>query len=529
MLRDIKFTLKTDHKNLIYINDTATPMIIRWKLAIQEFDFKIEHIPGKDNIVADGFSRLVPNSLAALVHVDPEEQEFYLCPLISESCSAPEHIRTLLGRAHNSKVGHGGLERTINKVRTICIAESRTEPQQLRSHVQNFIKKCPCCQKMSFIKIPVQTNPFTTASYEPHQRLNIDTIGPVEKDKDGNVYILVIIDTFTRWIELYPTKTVAAEECVEKLLQHFGRFGTPTELLTDNGTQFVNKTVIEIMRLLQVQHTRTLAYSKQENAIVERANKEVLRHLRALVYDSKVIENWGTYLPLVQRIINSTKHESTNASPAQLLFGNAINLDRGMLITPTPVNGEDIKLSKWAADMLSTQQRLMQHAHTTQLIKDQRHMLKARPVVDIFEKDSYVLIEYHDGLKKGPPSKLLTNLKGPYKVLGNQGAHYTVRNLRTNKDETYHATALRPFYYDILTTDPRDVAIRDNQEFVVESIVEHRGDKRRKSEMEFKIRWQGYNPEADTWGTWKDLRLVPKLHDYLREHNMASLVPSNLE
>ena len=113
--------------------------------------------------------------------------------------------------------------------------------------------------------------------------------------------------------------------------------------------------------------------------------------------------------------------------------------------------------------------------------------------------------------------------------MGNKGAHYTVRNLRTNKDETYHATALRPFYYDILTTDPRDVAIRDNQEFVVESIVEHRGDKRRKSEMEFKIRWQGYNPEEDTWGTWKDLRLVPKLHDYLREHNMASLVPSNLE
>ncbi len=58
---------------------------------------------------------------------------------------------------------------------------------------------------------------------------------------------------------------------------------------------------------------------------------------------------------MLQRIINSTKHASTNATPAQLLFGNAIDLDRGMLTTPLPVPGEEIKLSTWAADMLATQ------------------------------------------------------------------------------------------------------------------------------------------------------------------------------
>ena len=125
-------------------------MIIRWKIAIQEYDFMIEHIPGKDNIVADGFSRLVSNSLATLVQVDIEEQKYYLYPLTSDTCQTPEHIRLLLSRTHNSKVGHGGLERTMSKVRTICAAENRTEPINLRSHVQNFIKKCPRCQKMSF-------------------------------------------------------------------------------------------------------------------------------------------------------------------------------------------------------------------------------------------------------------------------------------------------------------------------------------------------------------------------------------------
>jgi hypothetical protein len=59
LIRGVKFTLRTDHKNLIYINDTMTEMVIRWKIAVQDYDFDIEHIPGVNNIVADGLSRLI--------------------------------------------------------------------------------------------------------------------------------------------------------------------------------------------------------------------------------------------------------------------------------------------------------------------------------------------------------------------------------------------------------------------------------------------------------------------------------------
>ena len=56
-LRDVKFTLQTDHLNLTYVNSEPKQKVQRWKLAIQSFDFWIEHIPGHDNIVADGLSR----------------------------------------------------------------------------------------------------------------------------------------------------------------------------------------------------------------------------------------------------------------------------------------------------------------------------------------------------------------------------------------------------------------------------------------------------------------------------------------
>ena len=95
-----------------------------------------------------------------------------------------------------------------------------------------------------------------------------------------------------------------------------------------------------------------MAYSKQENAIVERINKEVNRHLRAFTFDSASLESYKLCLPFVQRIINSAVHSSTGASPASLLFGNQLNLNRGIL-TKFPDNPElPISASKIIANML---------------------------------------------------------------------------------------------------------------------------------------------------------------------------------
>ena len=58
LIRDIPFTLMTDHKNLIFINDCASDKVRRWKLFTQEYDALVEHLPGDSNRIADNFSRL---------------------------------------------------------------------------------------------------------------------------------------------------------------------------------------------------------------------------------------------------------------------------------------------------------------------------------------------------------------------------------------------------------------------------------------------------------------------------------------
>jgi hypothetical protein len=62
ILRDRKFTVMTDHKNLTYLNQASNPMVVRWNVALQELDFDLLYVPGGENTIADAMSRLCLNN-----------------------------------------------------------------------------------------------------------------------------------------------------------------------------------------------------------------------------------------------------------------------------------------------------------------------------------------------------------------------------------------------------------------------------------------------------------------------------------
>jgi transposase InsO family protein len=91
--------------------------------------------------------------------------------------------------------------------------------------------------------------------------------------KLGNI-ALIVIDTFTRWIELYPITDFTEEVAALKILEHFGRYGPPTEILTDRGAQFVNKLVKILCGTYGTKFSKTpIAHSHENNAKEENANK----------------------------------------------------------------------------------------------------------------------------------------------------------------------------------------------------------------------------------------------------------------
>ncbi len=100
----------------------------------------------------------------------------------------------------------------------------------------------------------------------------------------------IVSPVVARLMELYPFSDISALPCARALLSHVCRYGTPMTVRSDRGTQFVNDIISQLLGLLQIEHELSLAYSKEQNAIVERANKEVMRHLTAIIFDKRVRE-----------------------------------------------------------------------------------------------------------------------------------------------------------------------------------------------------------------------------------------------
>ena len=473
-------------------------------MQIMEYNFNIEFLKGEENVAADHFSRLCDRVMSLTFNP-------IVAPLSFE-------VKHKLKGVHNSLAGHNGVEKTIEKL----TAQGVAPWPAWRDDIKQFIASCPICQKLDQRSIKIHTEPFTTSTREPMQTLNIDSIGPLPADQYGNTFILVVIDCFTRFVELYAVRDVGAVEAARALLQQVGRYGAPQFIRSDRGSQFVNETIEQLLKLVGTEHQLTLAYSKEENAIVERANKEVMRHLRAILLDKNTTNDWVTYLPFVQRIMNASEHSSIGMSPAQLLFGNAVTLDKGIFLPHkygyNPTSEEDVPLSEWASKMVSKQAELIRLAREHQAQSDDQKIVEADPRRTEFPINSYVLVQY----RVRPPTKFHTAWKGPMRVVDFRKSSYSVQDLVTSKIHTYHVTQLKAFKYDEMEVDPAQLARAEQQEFLVENILEHRGDTNSRLDYEFLVQWVGY--EDPSWESWTDVKDNEELIKYLYTHQLKKFL-----
>ena len=89
------------------------------------------------------------------------------------------------------------------------------------------------------------------------------------------------------------------------------------------------------------EHLTIMAYSHEENSIVERANREVNKHLRAIVFDRKIKTNWSIALPLIQRLMNTLEHSATGCAPTSIIMGNNVILDQCLVYETQNKDGTD--------------------------------------------------------------------------------------------------------------------------------------------------------------------------------------------
>jgi hypothetical protein len=506
LIRDKHFVLRTDHKNLTYVNDPPSPKVRRWKITLQEYDFSLEHIPGKENIVADAFSRLLPITTEVLC--------------ILKGLKIPDDKYKLLATVHNTIVGHHGLERMLSKLRDL-----KHEWKEMRDHARRFIDNCPCCQKMNNIRVSIKTHPFKLATTRPMEVIHIDTLYMGIENQHGDKYLLVLIDSCSRWIELYPIPDLTATIAATKLVEYFGRYGRPSQILSDMGLQFINKLHEELYTLTGINKLETTPYSHEENGLVERANKEVLRHTRAILFDKGIHKEWNIAIPMVQRILNSTKSSVTGCTPAELVLTNSANLERGIYMEHVPTNIDTASLSEWHSKRLALQKLILVSANTHLREMEEEKQATASGARTDYGIDTYVLLRHPDeDMVKSNIGKLKLPLKGPMLITKVNGDKYTLQDITTGKLYNVHVSRLVPFYHDDIRDDPHNIAAKDLDEEQVEKILDHTNTTQ-KSKMDFLVRWEGYDESHDLWLPWSELRNNPKLHKYLFDNGLESWIP----
>jgi len=161
-------------------------------------------------------------------------------------------------------------------------------------------------------------------------RIAMDIVGPLPRSRSGNRYILVLCDYRTRYPEAVPLRNIDAEHVAEKLVKVFARMGIPSEILTDQGTNFMSRLLSEVYNLLLVimKAIQTSPYHPQMDGLVERFNQTLKAMLRKVAdHEGK---DWDKLLPYILFAYREVTQASTGFSPFKLVYGRPV---RGPLET----------------------------------------------------------------------------------------------------------------------------------------------------------------------------------------------------
>ena len=143
------------------------------------------------------------------------------------------------------------------------------------------------------------------------QRVHIDFA-----EKEGR-YFLVLIDSHSKWLEIFDMTTTTSSKTIEVLGTLFAAQGFPEELVSDNGPQFTSREFEQFMQRCGIKHTRVAPYHPASNGAAERSVQILKRALEKQVLQGKGI------LPIKQRLANflihnrNTPHSVTGKSPAE--------------------------------------------------------------------------------------------------------------------------------------------------------------------------------------------------------------------
>lgn len=453
-LLGVKFKIITDCNALrsTLVKRDLIPRISRWWVQFLEFDCEIEYRSGEKMAHVDALSRCPVDSSRTDDHVidvltvntddwlttvqqadeeikrvasvldDPKTREvldiynnykmkngrvFRITSDNNERWVVPKGARWQILKSNHDDIGHFGIDKTLARIQATYWFP------KMRRFVKKYVASCLECAHHKIPSGPKsgELHPIPKID-KPFHTIHGDHLGPFIRTKRGNTYILVIIDAFTKFINLTAVRNTKSSTSIRVFKEHFSYFGTPTRLITDQGTSFTSKLFKSFVVTAGIKHICNAVATPRANGQVERYNRTILASLGAMNHDQPN-GKWDEHLPDLQLGINTTINATTKKTPTELLFGyNVTNPSQGILneVISDVASGSvtDVDLSKTrsdASELIQIQQE-----------KSKEKFDKHRNTTVVFNEGDLVrVIRAVTGIE-GQSKKLEPKCQGPYRI-----------------------------------------------------------------------------------------------------------------
>jgi hypothetical protein len=516
-LQDEPFTIVSDHRPLQWLQSfkDETGRLGRWAIMLGNLKYTVQYRPGRVNENADCLSR-VP---IAVVHIQPKdaddivreqrndplcqdirsymedkilwdenhrnmpdwakEIDFFfvenniLCraqaptsekrrPFIHRQVVMPLSLRkSLVEEYHNSALsGHLAYRRTFQKLR-----DKYYWPSMLND-IREYCQKCEECARQKRSKNRATLLSLLPAA-GPFERLGLDFVGPIHPTSyEGNNYILVITDYFTKWVEVIALPDWTAETTCKALVDKIINYhGPPRVIVTDRGTNFTSELFNHLCKALKTKHCTTTAYHPQTNGLTERFNKTMVDMLRKYLIDG--YEDWEEMLGHVAFAYRHSVNSSTHETPYFLNHGRDAVMPIDNFLTPhstEPITPQDYK-SQTMKRLFDAFQLVKKNLERARLQQKQQYDKRAKNFE--YQVGDKVLLDVR-AVIPGVSKKLLPRFEGPYRILKICNNH-TVEILPTKggKVQLVHVNRIKPLLEAMIWKDdpcPEFRDVRTNEE-----------------------------------------------------------------
>ena len=372
----------------------------------------------------------------------PKSQRYVRQLAVPKQCR-----KEILENYHTSVLGaHQGFDRTYNAIRMHFWWKN------MYADINTFVSTCDECQKA---KRPMHQRPAPLVPMPivpTFERWHMDILGPLTPSQpDKYKYVLLLVDSFTRWCECFPLRTKEAKEVAHVLFTHiFTRYGAPSSIVSDKGQEFMGKIVKSLCELFRVKRIYTTPYHPQTNAACERMNQTIGQALRTLGNTQQT--NWPDILPGIMMAYRKTLHNSTGYSPFYMLFGREMRAPIDIGLAPR----EDVPKStrEYIQGVINNIKTAHEVAkinieQTQQQYKNQYDHNTQTPTF----KEGQKVLKNNYKVERGKSRKLTVKWLGPYFITRVHPNHtYTLTDCKTHKQSRarIHANRLKPYH------DPND-------------------------------------------------------------------------